>query len=246
MPQRHGWTIPEVLVVVAISATLLGLLLPAVQLVREAALRATSRNNMRQIALAMHSYAIDHDGELPPRQDKGSVFTPRWAHLIPYLGGLSPDGLFMRVHVSPAAPTFDETHKRGGPATNALNYQIIRCDEPCPNEEKRTLDSTFLDGKSNTILWVEHYSMCGWTWFLCPQDTGGGMDPDGTIFADFIVPETTGRRRAAVQSDAGANAASRRHAGRHGRRRRADACRQHIGDELLGAGHAGGRRSTRK
>jgi prepilin-type N-terminal cleavage/methylation domain-containing protein len=193
---RQGVSLLEVLVVLGIIALLVGLLLPAVQRARQAALGIKCRNQVKQIVLAFHNFATT-SGDFLPSLDaqKGtanfdSAQSPL-SSIFPYLDVNVPTyyeavdfvAAGDRLYLSPAdpsvpgtLPSINKTAARSSYGVNAWAF--------CPNPN---LGSTFPDGLSQTIILGEHYQKCGertrFDWYLTARLTSS-QDVHRASFAD--------------------------------------------------------------
>lgn len=150
MRSKKGFTLIELLVVIAIIAILIGLLLPAVQKVREAAARATCQNNLKQISLGCMSYESAYM-RLPPGETRGGSFGT-WA--VPVLPFIEQENIF-RIYVnfdesvSTTTPNYSQPPNAGPAGTSAVTNQFIKT-YSCPSDPRGGSGNTWSSG-SNVI-----------------------------------------------------------------------------------------------
>jgi prepilin-type N-terminal cleavage/methylation domain-containing protein len=160
-PRRGAFTLIELLVVIAIIAILIGLLLPAVQKVREAAARMQCTNNLKQLGIAMHSFH-DTNSAFPANQQQ--VGTNVWESLsasyfiLPYI---EQNNLFQQIVIPANAPAPGSSTAGAGNAANwssaysgAMNVSLktFLCPSS-PPAPRRGTNNRGWDGPGSNYAW---------------------------------------------------------------------------------------------
>lgn len=161
---RKGATLLEVLVVVGIIGVLLGLLLPAVQKLRQFAQRVQSQNHLKQIILATHQYADANDGSLPSTNGinghTGYYEGPVFVGIMPYIGEGNLFATYTRQFGSNTISSEYVIKSYLSPADPSLPSSPIGIASYAANGTVFGPHSTMgqiTDGQSNTIGYAEHY-----------------------------------------------------------------------------------------
>jgi prepilin-type N-terminal cleavage/methylation domain-containing protein len=177
--ERSGFTLIELLVVIAIIAILIGLLLPAVQKIREAAARMSCTNNLKQIALAAHNYE-SANGNLPPGGiGPGPAQTATgfsWAaphngvlsYLLPYV---EQDNLYNRL----STPT--------NPVGGTTGLIFFENDPPVPPNTVNgySINSGWWTNSNNFALAQTRVKT-----FICPSDGNINTPSNGVFITTFM------------------------------------------------------------
>jgi prepilin-type N-terminal cleavage/methylation domain-containing protein len=185
----RGFTLVELLVVIAVIGTLVGLLLPAVQSAREAARRSACQNNLRQLGLAMHNYenakkVFPPSGDLVGSKLADGTTSQPWSGqslMLPYLEG---DTVYRKIDFTKGY--HDPVHR---PPTMpfilaSTRVDVLMCPSEPQNRPRLASDGTPEHHPLNYALSVGHYLIFD---PATRRDGGAAFAPDARFRAGLFV-----------------------------------------------------------
>lgn len=200
---RRAATLLEVIIIVAIIATMIGLLLPAIQKVRQQASLTRNFNHLRQIALGLHSYEntrqalptvpsrpleliTDYSGFIIKLSSQGGI----WCDILPHIDDGLAKSLFrmgaerqiIRIYLDPGDPSAigsdDLTYNVYGKVSYLANWQLF-------GDMGETRSSVISDGRTQTIRFTTNYGIkCGWPMLVYRHMLSRFPSGDRAVFAE--------------------------------------------------------------
>ena len=177
--RRSAFTLIELLVVIAIIAILIGLLLPAVQKVREAAARMQCSNNLKQLAIAVHSYH-DGNGKFPSNgpQATYNMSGQNWSWLAEILPYVEQGNLYKQLGIP--------TSNLGSQAGLAQPIKTFLCPSDVAYNGTPRTDCADIGGSVGNTNY-KGVSGDNWTWGTysnsnAPTSSNSGLDNGNGIF----------------------------------------------------------------